>query len=87
MRFAPKTERIRSGDWRLDRYLTDEFSPRSFPYYPGGTSRQRWHRELLREAMEAEGFAVYPAEWWHFDYGDWRRFRIGNSTFEELTGH
>ncbi|HET9514370.1 MAG TPA: M15 family metallopeptidase, partial [Gemmatimonadales bacterium] len=65
----------------------DEFSPRSFPHYPGSTSRQRWHRELLREAMEAEGFAVYPAEWWHFDYGDWRRFRIGNSTFEELTGH
>ena len=62
----------------------DEFSPRSFPHYPGGTSRQRWHRELLRQAMEVEGFAVYPAEWWHFDYGDWRRFRIGNSTFEEL---
>jgi D-alanyl-D-alanine dipeptidase len=65
----------------------DEFSPRSFPHYPGGTSRQRWHRELLREAMEAEGFGVYPAEWWHFDYGDWRRFRLGNSTFEKLTGN
>ncbi|MCA9223048.1 MAG: hypothetical protein KDA71_22170, partial [Planctomycetales bacterium] len=25
----------------------DEFSPRSFPLYPGGTSRQRWYRELL----------------------------------------
>jgi D-alanyl-D-alanine dipeptidase len=37
--------------------------------------------------MEAEGFAVYPAEWWHFDYGDWRRFRLGNSTFEKLTGN
>ena len=27
----------------------DEFSPRSFPDYPGGTSRQRWLRDLLRE--------------------------------------
>ncbi|HEX9895245.1 MAG TPA: M15 family metallopeptidase [Gemmatimonadales bacterium] len=62
----------------------DEFSPRSFPHYPGGTSRQRWHRELLRQAMEAEGFAVYPAEWWHFDYGEWRRYRIGNLTFETI---
>ncbi|MHC4821258.1 MAG: M15 family metallopeptidase, partial [Planctomycetota bacterium] len=62
----------------------DEFSPRSFPDYPGGTSRQRWHRELLREAMEAQGFAVYEAEWWHFDHGDWRRYRIGNERFEEL---
>jgi D-alanyl-D-alanine dipeptidase len=62
----------------------DEMSPRSFPYYPGGTSRQRWHRELLRQAMEAEGFTVNSAEWWHFDYKDWRRYRIGNERFEEI---
>jgi D-alanyl-D-alanine dipeptidase len=64
----------------------DEMSPRSFPDYPGGTTRQRWHRMLLREAMEAEGFAVYEAEWWHFDYQAWRSYRIGNETFEELGG-
>jgi D-alanyl-D-alanine dipeptidase len=62
----------------------DEMSPRSFPDYPGGTSRQRWHRELLREAMEAEDFVVYEAEWWHFDYRDWQSYRIGNERFEEL---
>jgi D-alanyl-D-alanine dipeptidase len=64
----------------------DEFSPRSFPDYPGGTTRQRWHRELLREAMEREGFTVYEAEWWHFDFDDWRRYRIGNARFEDLRG-
>jgi len=62
----------------------DEMSPRSYPDYPGGTSRQRWLRALLREAMEAQGFTVYEAEWWHFDYHDWRRYRIGNQRFEEL---
>lgn len=62
----------------------DEFSPRSFPMYPGGTSRQRWYRELLRSAMEAEGFAIYEFEWWHFDYKDWKQYRIGNVTFEEI---
>ena len=36
--------------------------------------------------MEAEGFAVYEAEWWHFDYRDWRKYGIGNQTFEELAG-
>ena len=46
----------------------DEMSDRSYPLYPGGTSRQRWHRDLLRHAMEAQGFTVYEAEWWHFDY-------------------
>jgi D-alanyl-D-alanine dipeptidase len=62
----------------------DEFSERSYPQYVGGTSRQRWHRELLRRAMEAEGFRVYEYEWWHFDYEDWARYPILNLTFEEL---
>jgi serine beta-lactamase-like protein LACTB len=62
----------------------DEFSDRSYPNYWGGMSRQRWHRQLLRHAMEDEGFTVYEAEWWHFDYKDWRSYRIGNESFEEL---
>jgi CubicO group peptidase (beta-lactamase class C family)/D-alanyl-D-alanine dipeptidase len=62
----------------------DEFSPRSFPGYPGGTSRQRWHRELLRRAMEAEGFTVFQFEWWHFDHRDWAKYPILNLPFEEL---
>jgi CubicO group peptidase (beta-lactamase class C family)/D-alanyl-D-alanine dipeptidase len=63
----------------------DEFSPRSFPMYPGGTAQQRWYRELLRRTMEAEAFTVYEFEWWHFDYKDWKKYRIGNVTFEEIT--
>ena len=62
----------------------DEMSDRSYPEYPGGTSRQRALREMLRAAMEAQGFTVYEAEWWHFDYGDWRKYRIGNQRFEDL---
>jgi D-alanyl-D-alanine dipeptidase len=62
----------------------DEMSPRSFPDYPGGTSLQRWHRDLLRRAMEAEGFTVYEHEWWHFDYKDWHEYPILNIKFEDL---
>ncbi|MBC8355957.1 MAG: serine hydrolase [Planctomycetes bacterium] len=62
----------------------DEFSPRSFPLYPGGTSQQCWYRELLRRAMEAEGFTIYEYEWWHFDFKDWKKYRIGNLAFEEF---
>ena len=65
--------------------LYDEMSARSYPDYVGGTQLQRWHRDLLRAAMEAEGFRVYPHEWWHFDFQGWERYRIGNATFEELT--
>jgi D-alanyl-D-alanine dipeptidase len=62
----------------------DETTARAYPDYPGGTSLQRWHRKLLRDAMGAEGFTVYEAEWWHFDYQDWRKYRIGNVTFEQI---
>jgi len=62
----------------------DETTDRSYPDYPGGTSLQRWHRKLLRDAMESEGFKVYEAEWWHFDYKDWQKYPIGNETFEKL---
>ncbi|MCZ6795640.1 MAG: serine hydrolase [Planctomycetota bacterium] len=62
----------------------DEFTVRSHPDYPGGTSLERWHRRLLREAMEREGFTVYEYEWWHFDYQDWQKYPILNRSFEEL---
>ncbi|HKP70335.1 MAG TPA: M15 family metallopeptidase, partial [Pyrinomonadaceae bacterium] len=62
----------------------DETTDRSYPGYPGGTSLQRWHRELLRHAMEEEGFTVYDAEWWHFDYKDWRKYPIGNQRFDKI---
>jgi D-alanyl-D-alanine dipeptidase len=62
----------------------DEFSPRAYPNYPGGTTEERYNRELLRRVMEAEGFAVYHAEWWHFDFRDWRSYPILNLTFDEL---
>jgi len=62
----------------------DEVTDRSYPDYPGGTSLQRWHRELLRDVMESEGFTVYEAEWWHFDYRDWQRYPIGNVPFDRI---
>lgn len=63
----------------------DETTDRAYPNYPGGTSLQRWHRDFLRAAMEAEGFTVYEAEWWHFDYKDWQRYHIGNVRFEDIS--
>lgn len=64
--------------------LYDEMSPRSFPTFPGGTSLQRWHRDLLRRAMENEGFSVNEDEWWHYDYKDWKLYPILNVPFEDL---
>lgn len=62
----------------------DEFSTRSYADFVGGTSEQRAQRQRLRTAMEAQGFAVLPTEWWHFDYQDWPRYGIGTAGFAEL---
>ncbi len=62
----------------------DEMSERSYPNYPGGTATQRQMRDLLRSKMEAEGFAVYEYEWWHFDFYDWQSYRITNVPFSEI---
>ncbi len=62
----------------------DEFSERAFPTYEGGAPESRAFRDMLRRAMEAEGFTVYSAEWWHFDYKDWKQYRILNLPFEHL---
>ena len=62
----------------------DEMTERAYPFYPGGSSLQRWDRALLRNAMEDEGFTVYEDEWWHFDYKDWPRYPILNIPFDEV---
>jgi D-alanyl-D-alanine dipeptidase len=62
----------------------DEMSERARASYPGGTPEQRRLRDLLRAAMEAEGFTVYEEEWWHFDYKDWKSYPVTNVPFEKL---
>jgi D-alanyl-D-alanine dipeptidase len=62
----------------------DEMSDRAFADYAGGTPEERARRALLREAMEKQAFTVYPQEWWHFDYKDWKQYQILNVKFEDL---
>jgi D-alanyl-D-alanine dipeptidase len=62
----------------------DEMTKRSYPNYTGGTSEQRKMRDLLRSKMEAQGFTVYEYEWWHFDYKDWKEYKITNVPFSKI---
>jgi D-alanyl-D-alanine dipeptidase len=62
----------------------DEMTERSYPNYNGGTINQRKSRDLLRRVMEANGFTVYDTEWWHFDYKDWKSYRIQNIDFSKI---
>jgi zinc D-Ala-D-Ala dipeptidase len=63
----------------------DEMSDRSFVTYTGGTAEQRAHRDLLRKAMEREGyFFVYPEEWWHYDFKDSREYAVQDIPFSAV---
>jgi zinc D-Ala-D-Ala dipeptidase len=62
----------------------DEMTERSHITYAGGTAEATRLRDMLRAAMEAEGFAVYEPEWWHYDYKDWKEYPILNVSFSEI---
>jgi D-alanyl-D-alanine dipeptidase len=62
----------------------DEMTERSSINYTEGTEDQRRRRDLLRSAMESEGFAVYEPEWWHYDYKDWKQYPILNIPFSKI---
>ena len=55
--------------------------------YDGGTAQARAGRDLLRAAMEREGFAVESNEWWHFNYKDWTAYPILDIPFAEIGPH
>lgn len=46
----------------------DERTPRSHADYRGGAPETLRHRDILRAAMEVEGFSIYRYEWWHFSH-------------------
>ncbi|MDQ2794210.1 MAG: M15 family metallopeptidase [Bacteroidota bacterium] len=62
----------------------DEMSPRSYVAYAGGTPAQRTARDLLHARLAAHGFTVLPAEWWHFDFWDWKSYPIQDVPFKRL---
>lgn len=46
----------------------DDFSPRAHARWKGASAATARTRDLLRQAMEAEGYRVLEHEWWHFNY-------------------
>jgi D-alanyl-D-alanine dipeptidase len=62
----------------------DDFSYRAYVSYRGGTATQRRMRDLLIKSMESEGFRVLSGEWWHFDFKDWRQYRVLDIPFDQF---
>ena len=62
----------------------DEMTRRAYADYPGGTAEQRQRRQILRDAMTSEGFAVNRTEWWHFDFRGCDDYPIMNVPFAQI---
>jgi zinc D-Ala-D-Ala dipeptidase len=62
----------------------DEMTEHAHVGYAGGSDAARAHREVLRAAMEAEGFAVYEPEWWHYDFTGWETYPVLDLSFREI---
>ena len=62
----------------------DEMTERAHINYACATPEAKHLREMLRSAMESEGFAVYEPEWWHYDYKDWKEYPIQNIPFSKI---
>ena len=62
----------------------DDFTSKASPGYRGGSRTQRRLRDMLRTAMEREGFTVDRGEWWHFDYKEWRSYDVLDIPFDQV---
>lgn len=54
----------------------DEFSEKAHRTYDDLPAHVLRNRQILQDAMEAEGFVGLPTEWWHFDDPLWARFAL-----------
>lgn len=62
----------------------DDFSERSHAFNTGLPTQITKMRDLLRNSMEQHGFLVLDSEWWHFDYKDWKFYRVEDIQFSEI---
>ncbi|MDP3467146.1 MAG: M15 family metallopeptidase [Daejeonella sp.] len=62
----------------------DSFAPEAASDYTDLPSNVIKNRELLRSAMEKQGFRVLKNEWWHFDFIGWKSYELMDIPFEDL---
>ncbi|MGA7936452.1 MAG: D-alanyl-D-alanine dipeptidase [Kovacikia sp.] len=54
----------------------DDFSERAHADSLAVSAQAQANRQLLKQAMEAEGFISLETEWWHFDAKHWEKYSV-----------
>lgn len=54
----------------------DDFTIKAASHYSNVSELAKKHRQILQEAMQAEGFLIYDVEWWHFNDPQAEKFEI-----------
>jgi zinc D-Ala-D-Ala dipeptidase len=61
----------------------DNFTEDAGAYAPCN-ERAAENRKLLQRVMKANGFEIFPTEWWHFDATGWQKYEVLDLSFEEI---
>jgi len=62
----------------------DDMTEMAHAAYAGGPAEPRRVRDLFIDAMSREGFFVDVYEWWHYDWKDWRDYRVLDIPFSAI---
>lgn len=62
----------------------DDFTAKAGATYAQISEEAAKNRKSLIDVMSKYGFTVYPSEWWHFDFKNWKDYELMDLSFEEL---
>lgn len=62
----------------------DTAAKESWAKAPVADAEVKKNRDTLISIMEKNGFKVYEAEWWHFDFVGWQQYAVMDIEFEQI---
>jgi zinc D-Ala-D-Ala dipeptidase len=75
---------LKTGRAHLMPTKFDDFSEKASHGFMDLPEEKIKNREILRKAMEENGFTIYRPEWWHFDFQGWENYKLMDIPFDEL---
>lgn len=75
---------LTTGDEVIMPTLFDDFTEKAGHHYNDLPEEVLKNRSSLKEIMTENGFDIYKAEWWHYDFKGWENFELMDISFKTL---